>query len=259
MKRILMTTAFALALVAVPMFAQTTSTTTQRQPQNFDFASDFLTIPVAANVPGLNGTFQTYMAIYNPTSSTIPVTVSVYDGSGTRRDATITLNAGETKTYQNFLSDVFTGFTGGGAVTLSTPLSAGGTHNNRIIATSEVRTSGTHFSTPVPTLEFAGSSSRSFAPGITVDSNSRTNVGCFNQGDTTNTVKATVLNSTGAAIGTQATLTLPPHAWGQTSITTAVTGGSVQFDPTDSAVCYAVVVDNSTGDGRFISATEYTP
>jgi len=254
MKRYLMTTALALAFVAVPLFAQTPG-----QPQNFDFASDFSTIPVAANVPGLNGTFQTYMAIYNPTSSTIPVTVSLYDASGTKRDATITINAGETKTYQNFLSDVFAGFTGGGAVTLSTPPSAGGTHNNRIIATSEVRTSGTHFSTAVPTLEFAGSSSRSFAPGVTVDSNSRTNVGCFNQGDTTNTIKATVLNSTGTAIGSQATLTLAPHAWGQTAITTSVTGGSVQFDPSDSAVCYAVVVDNSTGDGRFISASEYTP
>src|ERR1041384_4919657 len=133
------------------MFAQTT----QRQPQNFDFASDFSTIPVAANVPGLNGTFQTYMAIYNPTSAAIPVTVSLYDGAGTLRTATITVNAGETKTYANFLDAVFSGFTGGGAVTLSTP-----SHDSRIIATSEVRTSGTHFSTAVPTLEFAGSSSR---------------------------------------------------------------------------------------------------
>ena len=40
---------------------------------------------------------------------------------------------------------------------------------------------------------------------------------------------------------------------------TNTTNGTIQFDPTDSAVCYAVVVDNSTGDGRFVSATEYTP
>jgi hypothetical protein len=248
-----MITALAL-IVAMPAFSQT-----DRRAVNQDFASDFSTIPVAANVPGLNGTFQTYMAIYNPTASAFSVTASLYDASGTKRDATITLNAGETKTYQNFLSDVFSGFTGGGALTLSSPQSVGGTHNNRFIVTSEVRTSATHFSTAVPVLEFAGSSSRSFAPGIIVDSNSRTNVGCFNQGDSTNTVTATVLDSTGHAIGSQATLTLPPHAWGQTSVTTAVSGGAVQFDPTDNAVCYAVVVDNSTGDGRFISATEYTP
>lgn len=254
MKRTLIYTALALSFIAVPMFAQAPS-----QPVNFDFASDFSTIPVAANVPGLNGTFQTYMAIYNPTSATIPVTVTIYDAAGTTHQATITINAGETKTYTNFLDAIFPGFTGGAAVTLATPLSAGGTHNNRIIATSEVRTSGTHFSTAVPTLEFAGSSSRSFAPGITVDANSRTNVGCFNQGDTTNAIKATVLNGTGQTVGSPATLTLAPHAWGQTAITASVTGGSVQFDPTDSAVCYAVVVDNSTGDGRFISATEYTP
>ena len=42
-------------------------------------------------------------------------------------------------------------------------------------------------------------------------------------------------------------------------MTTIVSGGYVQFDPTDSAVCYAVVVDNATNDGRFISAAEYKP
>jgi len=255
MKKQFTTTALALALiVAVPLFAQAS-----RRSNEFDFASDFSTLPVAANVPGLNGTFLTYLAIYNPTSAPFSVTASLYDANGTKRDATISLAAGEVKTYQNFLDSVFSGFTGGGAVTFSSPQSVGGTHNNRFIISSEVRTSATHFSTTVPVLEFAGSSSRSFAPGVTVDSNSRTNIGCFNQGDSTNSVKATLLSSAGATVGSPVTLTLAPHAWGQTAMTAPVTNGAVQFDPTDNAVCYAVVVDNSTGDGRFISASEYTP
>jgi len=246
-------TALAL-IVAIPLFAQSS-----RRSHEFDFASDFSTLPVAANVPGLNGTFLTFLAIQNPTASAFTVTASLYDGSGTKRDANITLAAGEVKTYQNFLSDVFSGFTGGGAVTFSSPNSAGGGHNNRFIISSEVRTSGTRFSTIVPVLEFAGTTSRSFAPGITIDANQRTNAGCFNQGDTTNAVKIQVLNSSGAAVGSPATLSLPPHAWGQTAILVNTTGGAVQFDPTDNAVCYAVVVDNATGDGRFVSATEFTP
>jgi hypothetical protein len=42
-------------------------------------------------------------------------------------------------------------------------------------------------------------------------------------------------------------------------VNSIVSNGNVQFDPTDSAVCYAVVVDNATNDGRFISAAEYKP
>ena len=56
-----------------------------------------------------------------------------------------------------------------------------------------------------------------------------------------------------------ATLALPANGWGQTGISSVVNNGYVQFDPSDSAVCYAVVVDNTTNDGLFISAAEYRP
>src|SRR5204862_95005 len=56
-----------------------------------------------------------------------------------------------------------------------------------------------------------------------------------------------------------ALLNLAANGWGQTSINAIVSGGYVVFEPEDSAVCYAVVVDNSTNDGRFISAAEYKP
>ena len=249
-----------LSLMVLTLAAlMTTSAFAQQHVRELSFASDFQTLPVAANTPGVGGAFQSYVAILNPTSSAYSVTATLYDTAGTKRTALISLAAGEMKTYTNFLDAVFNGFTGGGAVTFRSPDTAGGTRNNRFIVVSEVRTAGTRYGTTIPVLEFPGSNSRSFAPGITVDSNTRTNVGCFDQSGAANSIKATILDSTGKqTIGT-VTLNLAANAWGQTVVNSIVSNGYVQFDPTDSAVCYAVVVDNSTNDGRFISAAEYKP
>lgn len=237
----------------------TTSAFAQQHARSLAFASDFQTVPVVANVPGIGGAFQSYVALFNPTASAFSVTATLYDANGTRRTALIPLAAGELKTYNNFLDTVFSGFTGGGAVTFSSPDTAGGTRNNRFIVSSEVRTAGTRYSTMIPALEFAGTNSRSFAPGITVDSNSRTNIGCFDQSGAVNSVKATVLDSTGTQTLGTVTINLAANGWRQAPVSTIVSNGTIQFDPSDSAVCYAVVVDNATDDGRFIPAAEYKP
>ncbi len=242
------------AVMTTSAFAQTAL-----HPRELAFASDTQTVPVVANVPGQGGTFQSYVAIFNPTSSAFSVTATLYDVTGTKRTALIPLAAGELKTYTNFLDAVFNGFTGGGAVTFSSPDTAGGTRNNRFIVSTEVRTAGARYGTTIPVVDFAGTSSRSFSPGITVDSNTRTNVGCFDQSGAANSVKATILDNTGKQTIGSVTLNLAANGWGQTAVTSIVSGGYVQFDPTDSAVCYAVVVDNATNDGRFISAAEYRP
>src|SRR5216684_6688181 len=251
-----------IALMAVTLAVVLTTSAFSQPAQHvrdLAFASDSQTIPVVANVPGQGGTFQSYLAIFNPTSSAYSVTATLFDVTGTKRTALIPLAAGELKTYTNFLDSVFNGFSGGGAVTFVSPDSTGGTRNNRFIVSTEVRTVGARYGTTVPVLEFAGTSSRSFAPGITVDSNTRTNVGCFDQSGAANSVKATILDNTGKQTIGSVTLNLAANGWGQTAVTTIVSGGYVQFDPTDSAVCYAVVVDNATNDGRFISAAEYKP
>jgi hypothetical protein len=243
----------ALAVVlAMSAFAQTT-------PRGQSFASDFQMIPVMGNVPGANNSvFQTYVALLNPTSSSFVITATLHDAAGTKRDAMITLAAGEMKTYQNFLEEVFD-YQGGGAVTFRSADSAGGQRNNRFVLSTEVRTSGTNYSTPVPVVDFAASSSRSYAAGISTDSVERTNIGCFNQSDIANLVKATIFDGSGTQqIGT-VNLNLPANAWGQTAVTAVVSGGYVQFDPTEAASCYAVVVNNATNDGRLIPAVEFEP
>lgn len=253
MKRLASLLAITMAVIALPVLAQS------RVPHAQGFASDFQTVPVMGNVPGIGSTFQTYVSLFNPTSSAYSLQASLFDAAGVRHDAVITLAAGELKTYPNFLDAVFQGYVGGGAVTFRSPDTAGGTRNNRFIVDTEVRTSSTHFGTSVPALEFAGTSSRSFSPGVTVGAASRTNIGCFDQSGAVNSIKATILDSTGTqTLGTQ-TLTLGANAWGQTAVTTIVSNGTVQFDPTDSAVCYAVVIDNTSNDGRFVAASEYRP
>ena len=217
-----------------------------------NFASDFQTVPVMANLPGIGAVFQSYVAILNPTSTSFVVTATFFDASGTQTQASIPLAAGEAKTYENFVDAVFAK-TGGGAVTFRSP-----DPSNRFVVTSEVRTSGTRFSTTVPTLEFAGTNSPSFVAGVTVSAATRTNVGCFNQSDANNHIVARVFDKTSVALGS-VELNLPPHAWNQTAMLINVDNGYVRFEPTEAAVCYAVVVDNSTADGRFITGAEYTP
>lgn len=244
MKRLI----FLLALMSTAAFAQTNR---RAIAPNDSFASDLQTLPVVANTAGANGAqFQSYVALFNPTSSSFTITASLFDANGTKTDKSITLGAGQLQTFTNFMADVF-GVVGGGAVTLRAP-----DPSNRFVVSSAVQTG--RYSTPVPALEFAGSSSRSFAPGVTVDSTARTNVGCFNQSGNANAVTVTVFDNAGTKAGA-ITLNLAPNAWGQAAVTSVVSGGYVQFDPSDNAVCYAVVVDNATNDGRFISAAEYRP
>lgn len=248
MKRLLCL--IALTALAIPAFAQSP----RRAPRTLSFASDFQTVPVMANSTGAGGVvFQTYVAILNPTSSAFSVDASLYDATGARHDAVITLAAGEQKTYANFLDAVFHA-TGGGAVVFRSDDPA-----NRFVVNAEVRTAGSHYGTSIPAVEFAGTDSPSFAPGVTVGTGTRTNVGCFNQSGAANSIHASVKDASGAMTLGTITLNLPAHAWGQTAVSTIVTGGYIEFEPSDAAVCYAVVVDNTTNDGRFIPAAEYRP
>lgn len=242
-----------LLFILVSLFAVAALAQQRTATENTSFASNFQTVPVMANNAGIGGGFQTYVTLLNPTSSPFTIDVALYDGAGTKRTASIALAARELKTYDNFLLEVFN-YTGGGAVTFRS-----GDSNQRFIVSTEVRTTGTRYSTTVPALEFAGSNSRSFAAGVTVDSSSRTNVGCFNQSDAANAVAVTVYDKSGAQNLGTATLNLAANGWGQINISAIVSGGYVVFDPQEAAVCYASVVDNTTNDARFISAAEYRP
>jgi hypothetical protein len=184
MKKLVLAASLALA-AAVPATAQDLT----RDALGGGFASDSQVIPVMVNNPGLQGaTFQSWVALMNPTASRFTVTATFYDTAGTATTRTIDLAAGELKTYPNFVQTVFN-VTGAGAVKLTAPESAGGSHNNRFIVSTEVYTAtGGRFGTMVPAQEFAATASRSFAAGIGVNATTRSNVGCFDQSGEANTI-----------------------------------------------------------------------
>ena len=252
-KLVFLVAVLSAAVVATPAFSQT------RPELGVSFASDSLTVPVMINASGFGGaTFATYAALMNPTSKSFPVQVTLYS-AGTKTLRTITLAAGELKSYQNFLNEVFT-FSGLGTVRFQSGVEVGGSSDNLFILSAEIYTtaSGVRYGTSLPTLEFPGTDSRSFSVGITVDASNRVNVGCFNESTVGNTVTATVFNGTGAQV-TTLQLQLGPNTLGQKAVTAAVSGGYVRFDPSGPASCYAVVANNTTNDARFIAAVEFTP
>lgn len=245
MRKLLPTLALA-AVLALPALAQ------RARPQN-GFASDIQTVPVMGNTPGAGGSrFQTFVALLNPTATAISIEATLYDPNGTPQQATIALAAGEQKTYQNFLDEVFH-YTGGGAVTFRAP-------GQRFLVDAEVWTSGgVRYGTSIPAIEIAPSGAPSFSTGISVDSATRTNIGCSNQSDAANAVRATIYDASGTMNLGTVNLMLAPRAWSQAPVSAIVSNGFVRFEPTGAAVCYAVVVNNTTHDGRFVAATEYTP
>src|SRR3954451_9651681 len=97
MRRISLMVLTTAALITTPAFAQ------QQHVRSLAFASDFQTIPVVANVAGIGGSFQSYVALFNPTSSAFSVTASLYDATGTKLTAVIPLAAGEVKAYPDCL------------------------------------------------------------------------------------------------------------------------------------------------------------
>src|SRR5438270_3004883 len=103
----------AALLLAVPLFAQSLNTAARRGTTMDSFASDFHTIPVMGNVAGVGGArFQTRVSLLNPTANAFDVQATLYDNNGTPQNAVLHLAPGQVTTFQNFLGDVFNGYTG---------------------------------------------------------------------------------------------------------------------------------------------------
>ncbi|MEW5977783.1 MAG: hypothetical protein AB1898_18470 [Acidobacteriota bacterium] len=226
-------------------------------------ASPIITIPVMANTPGaLGGIFKTKVVIFNPTLFSYPIEVSLYSTGGLVAKKTIQMTAGQIRNYENFLEEVFT-FGGAGTVNFDSLSLAGGSTNFSFFASAEVyiESPNGRFTTVVssgPPLDPVSPSTSAYSMGITVNSNTRTNIGCFNTSFSTNVINAELYDSSGKLLTTH-TLTLGGGSWGQVPLPTSVTGGYIRWRPIASAFCYAVVVDNTSNDGTFIPAVSYLP
>lgn len=225
-----------------------------------EVASTSLVVPSVANVTGVTGSiFRSRISIFNPTAFIYPVQVTFHDASGNMSKVNIPMAANQMRVYDNFLGDVF-GATGAGSLRFESRQIAGGSPNFQFIVNAEVWTvvNGGRYGTNVVTLIGGASSSESYSAGIRVDSEFRSNVGCFNDSAISNTVVADVFDASNNLV-TTVTLAVPPNAWIQTAVSANLAAGYVRFRPSHPAYCFAVVVNNTTNDGHFITASEFTP
>jgi hypothetical protein len=97
------------------------------------------------------------------------------------------------RVYDNFLGDVFS-TTGAGGVRFESRLITGGSPNFQFVVNAEVWTvvSNGRYGTSVAVLTGGASTSDAFSAGVREDSDFRSNVGCFNDSASTNTVVADV-------------------------------------------------------------------
>jgi len=223
-------------------------------------ASTSVVVPSVANVTGLTGSvFRSRIALFNPTAFSYPIQATFYDIAGNMSKVNITMAAGQMRVYDNFLSDVFS-TTGAGSVRFESRLITGGSPNFQFVVNAEVWTvvSSGRYGTSVAALTGGASTSDAFSAGVRVDSDSRSNVGCFNGSGSTNVVVTDVFDGSNNLV-TTVTLSVPPNAWAQAAIPASLSRGYVRFRPSQPAYCYAVVVNNTTNDGHFILASEFTP
>ena len=231
--------------------------------QSLATASPIITIPVMANTPGaLGGVFKTKVVLFNPTSFAFPIEASLYGPNGFVKKATVDVTAGQIRNYPNFLQDVFS-YSGAGTVNFDSLSLSGGNSHLAFLVSAEVyiESEKGRFQTVVttgPPLDPVSPTSSAYSLGITVDPNTRTNIGCFNTSFSTNIVNVELYDATNHLV-TIVTLTVAGSSWIQTSLPNAVAGGYIRWKPTSPAYCYAVVVNNTSNDGTFIPAVNYTP
>jgi len=226
-------------------------------------ASPIITIPVMTNAPGaLGGIFKTKVVVFNPTIFSFPVEVSLYGTNGFVGKTTITLAAGQVRNYENFLAEVFS-FTGAGTVNFDSLSLAGGNSSLKFLVSAEVYMDSANgrFKTVVSTgapLDPVSPTANAYSIGITVDGDSRTNLGCFNTSFSTNVISAELYDSANRLITTIG-LTVGGGSWTQVSLPNPVSGGYIRWRPASAAFCYAVVVNNTSNDGTFVPAVSYVP
>jgi hypothetical protein len=231
--------------------------------RRLDFAWAIQLVPVMANNPGLFGSlFKTRVSILNVAPLNYSIKATLYNENGKVNEATIPIANGQQLNYENFLQDVFA-YQGAGPVKLDAWGDVpGGIMGNKFLLNVEVYTespSGGVTKTIVPVTWLGGYISSGFpaaSPGIYVDANSRTNIGCFNYDFGTigtNLIQAELHSPAGTLINTYQ-MDLGKDSWSQIGLGDPVSGGYILWRPTLSCFCYAVVVDNTSNDGSFIPA-----
>jgi hypothetical protein len=220
-------------------------------------AVSHLLLPTSANASGQFGSYyKTKVSIFNAVNATYLIRAGVSDSLGEVTHTFLTINPGQTLTFDNILADVF-GYTGGGAIDLDS-----GNTTLRFVVNSQVYvdTLNGRYTTAVQFADDLGAITPSrpgYVVGVSVNSSRRTNVGCASNSGLSQTISFQATDANNFAVGSPLVFVLAPFAWSQYAYVGSLTNGGIYVTAGQSAVCYAVEVDNTSNDGTFQLATPF--
>jgi hypothetical protein len=220
-------------------------------------AVSHLLLPTSANLSGAYGAiYKTKVSIFNAVNAAYQIRIGLSDGSGEIDFRYLSIGAGETVTFGNFLQDVF-GYYGAGAIDLDS-----GNANHLFIVSSQVYvdTASGRYTTAVQFADDLGAivpSRPGYVVGVSVNSFSRTNIGCASNSPYDQTITFRAFDRWGDAVGSPFSFTLRAWGWNQYSYEGGLTNGGIRIDATQNAVCYGVEVNNVSNDGTYQLATPF--
>lgn len=242
-------TALAAALVLTAPLLAEEAHVRSRAPLVVGAVSHLL-LPTSAWVNGQFGAvFKTRISIANVTGYAYSIRAGFSTQSGEVAAQTFTILPFETRTFENFLSEVF-GTSGAGAIDFDS-----GNTAFRFIVSAQVYVDGPNgrFSTAVQSADEAGTivaGRPGYVVGISVNQFDRTNFGCASDSNLPQTITAQVFGPSNQSLGSLS-FAMNPYGWNQVGVPIGVTNGILVITSTQRAVCYGVVVDNVSNDGTF--------
>ena len=213
-------------------------------------AVSHLLLPTSAFANGQYGAvFKTRISVANVTGYAYTIRAGFSTAAGEVSVSTFTVLPYETRTWDNFLSEVLQ-ISGAGAIDFDS-----GNVGYRFIISAQVYVDGPNgrFSTAVQSADEAGtiiSGRPGYVIGISANSFDRTNLGCASDSSSPQTITAHVYSPSNVHLGSLS-FNMNPWGWTQVGVNIPVTDGIMVISSTQRAVCYGVVVDNVSNDGTF--------
>jgi PKD repeat protein len=221
-------------------------------------------VPAAAQTNGIGGSvWRTELTLFNGGSEAAAGQFTfIPGGGGAVLTRSLFINANQSITFANALSDLFGLSTGSGAIAIE---ASSATSTPAIRATSRTFTTGSAgtYGQSVPNVSDGEASTTLLLTGLEQDANFRTNLGLVNRSAVPVSAGLTLYDANGNVIATNA-VTVPEHNFQQSSLASffpsisgrTFTALSMRVDAgaSNAISAYGSVIDNRTQDPVYIAA-----
>ena len=221
-------------------------------------------VPAAAQTNGIGGSvWRTELTLFNGGSEAAAGQFTfIPGGGGAVLTRSLFINANQSITFANALSDLFGLSTGSGAIAIE---ASSATSTPAIRATSRTFTTGSAgtYGQSVPNVSDGDTSTTLLLTGLEQDANFRTNLGLVNRSGAPVGAGLTLYDANGNVIATNA-VTVPEHNFQQSSLSSffpAISGRTftalsmrVDAGASNAISAYGSVIDNRTQDPVYIAA-----